>query len=239
VPGHGHHVHLRTGTGSDHLADEKDTQCGHASVYSYAGQTVRLRRCEQDHRPEKRDHEGNPPWMKRSSSVLWASKFGAKFGSGCSTYLGLGPEIAPIALSAAKVKPVSTDDLDSWERKIEQGASIPRFRKRTGQLLILAEKSRLDQQLRQLVEPGATPANVKKMPHARRPYPQVLPKYRNPAEPSETWAGRGKQPRWLTAQLRSGKQLDDFRIKPPSDRARRRNSRTNRKMPEGGLNRFA
>ena len=104
---------------------------------------------------------------------------------------------------------------------------------------ILAEKSRLDQQLRQLVEPGATPANVKKTPHARRPYPQVLPKYRNPAEPSETWAGRGKQPRWLTAQLRSGKQLDDFRIKSPSDRARRRNSRTNRKMPEGGLNRFA
>lgn len=59
VPGHGHHVHLRTGAGSDHLADEKDTQCGHASVYSYAGQTVRLRRCEQDHRPEKRDHEGD------------------------------------------------------------------------------------------------------------------------------------------------------------------------------------
>jgi DNA-binding protein H-NS len=104
---------------------------------------------------------------------------------------------------------------------------------------ILAEKSRLDQQLRQLVEPGATPANVEKMPHARRPYPQVFPKYRNPAEPSETWAGRGKQPRWLTAQLRSGKQLDDFRIKPPTDRARRCNSQTNRKMPEGGLNRFA
>jgi DNA-binding protein H-NS len=97
---------------------------------------------------------------------------------------------------------------------------------------ILVEKSRLDQQLRQLVEPGAAPANVKKMPYARRPYPQVFPKYRNPAEPSETWAGRGKQPRWLAAQLRSGKHLDDFRIQPPSDRARRRNDRANRKMPE-------
>jgi DNA-binding protein H-NS len=104
---------------------------------------------------------------------------------------------------------------------------------------ISAEKARLDERLRQLVEPDTQPANVKKMPHARRPYPQVLPKYRNPAEPSETWAGRGKQPRWLTAQLRSGKQLDDFRIKPPSDRARRRNSRTNRKASEGGLNRSA
>jgi DNA-binding protein H-NS len=39
-----------------------------------------------------------------------------------------------------------------------------------------------------------------------------LPKYRNPSRPSETWAGRGKQPRWLTVQLESGKQIDDFRI---------------------------
>jgi DNA-binding protein H-NS len=83
---------------------------------------------------------------------------------------------------------------------------------------ISAEQARLDQRLRQLVELGTAPANVKKMPHARRPYPQVFPKYRNPAEPSETWAGRGKQPRWLTAQLRSGKKLDDFRILPSSDR---------------------
>jgi DNA-binding protein H-NS len=83
---------------------------------------------------------------------------------------------------------------------------------------ISAEQARLDQRLRQLVEPGTPPANVKKMPHARRPYPQVFPKYRNPAQPSETWAGRGKQPRWLTAQLRSGKKLDEFRILPSSDR---------------------
>jgi DNA-binding protein H-NS len=47
----------------------------------------------------------------------------------------------------------------------------------------------------------------------RRPYPIVLPKFINPAEPWQTWAGRGKQPRWLTAQLRSGKRIDDFRIK--------------------------
>src|SRR3979411_2114862 len=33
----------------------------------------------------------------------------------------IGQEVVPIAMSAAKVKPVATDDLDSWERKIEQG----------------------------------------------------------------------------------------------------------------------
>jgi len=46
----------------------------------------------------------------------------------------------------------------------------------------------------------------------RRRYPRVFPKFRNPDRPSETWAGRGKQPRWLAAQLRSGKRIDDFRI---------------------------
>ena len=46
----------------------------------------------------------------------------------------------------------------------------------------------------------------------RRPYPTVFPKFRNPEQPSETWTGRGKKPRWLTAQLKSGKQINDFRI---------------------------
>jgi len=46
----------------------------------------------------------------------------------------------------------------------------------------------------------------------RRPYPTVAPKFQNPDQPSETWAGRGKQPRWLTAQLKSGKRIDEFRI---------------------------
>ena len=48
---------------------------------------------------------------------------------------------------------------------------------------------------------------------ARRRYPAVRPKYRNPDRPSETWAGRGKKPRWLVAQLKLGKRIDDFRIK--------------------------
>jgi DNA-binding protein H-NS len=33
----------------------------------------------------------------------------------------------------------------------------------------------------------------------RRPNPKVFPKYRNPKNRSETWTGRGKQPRWLVA----------------------------------------
>jgi DNA-binding protein H-NS len=83
---------------------------------------------------------------------------------------------------------------------------------------ISAEKTQLEQRLKLLQSSDALNGKFR---HERRPYPRVFPKYRNPAEPSETWAGRGKQPRWLTALLRSGKKLDDFRIQPPSYRARR------------------
>jgi DNA-binding protein H-NS len=40
----------------------------------------------------------------------------------------------------------------------------------------------------------------------------VAPKYRNPDNASETWAGRGLKPRWLTAAIKSGKKQDDFLI---------------------------
>jgi DNA-binding protein H-NS len=49
-------------------------------------------------------------------------------------------------------------------------------------------------------------------PKARRPYPKVHPKYRNPERPSETWSGRGRQPHWVDAQLRSGTKVDDLLI---------------------------
>jgi DNA-binding protein H-NS len=44
---------------------------------------------------------------------------------------------------------------------------------------------------------------------ARGPVP---PKYRNPKDPSQTWAGRGLQPHWLRDALKSGKKLDSFLI---------------------------
>ena len=75
---------------------------------------------------------------------------------------------------------------------------------------ITAEKTRLEKRLSQL-EPVSN-ADGRSVGHARRRYPRVLPKYKNPERPSETWAGRGRQPRWLSAQLKSGKKLDDFRI---------------------------
>lgn len=77
---------------------------------------------------------------------------------------------------------------------------------------LVAERAKLEDRLRQL-----RPQDHR----MRRPYPKVFPKYQNPKNPTETWSGRGRYPRWLSPQLRSGKKLDDFRIHNSSDHARR------------------
>lgn len=48
---------------------------------------------------------------------------------------------------------------------------------------------------------------------AGRKLGKVPPKYRNPANPEETWTGRGKQPRWMAALVKKGKKPEDFLIK--------------------------
>lgn len=40
----------------------------------------------------------------------------------------------------------------------------------------------------------------------------VEPRYRNKSNAEETWTGRGKQPRWLVAELEKGAKLEDFLI---------------------------
>ena len=81
-----------------------------------------------------------------------------------------------------------------------------------------AEKLELERRLVQLnrhAENKPINGHAENRPKARRPYPKVRPKYRNPERPSETWSGRGKRPRWLSAQLKSGKQVDEFLIARP------------------------
>jgi DNA-binding protein H-NS len=56
---------------------------------------------------------------------------------------------------------------------------------------------------------------------ARRKYPTVLPKYRNP-QTSETWSGRGKRPLWLVAAMKSGRKIEEFRISDGSPKGRQR-----------------
>jgi DNA-binding protein H-NS len=72
-----------------------------------------------------------------------------------------------------------------------------------------AEKNRLEDRLRLLHRDAAR--NLPERP-ARRRYPVVLPKFRNPAEPHQTWSGRGKRPHWVTELLDAGVSIQDFQI---------------------------
>ncbi|MHC4055240.1 H-NS histone family protein [Bradyrhizobium sp. 25ACV] len=85
---------------------------------------------------------------------------------------------------------------------------------------MLAQKAHLEERLHRIeLANEATRLNRKR----RRPYPPVRPKYRNPKNPAETWSGRGRQPRWLRPQLRSGRDLDDFLIDQASAQKRQTN----------------
>lgn len=37
-------------------------------------------------------------------------------------------------------------------------------------------------------------------------------KYRNPAEPSQTWTGRGRKPQWVHDALKAGADISDLEI---------------------------
>jgi len=50
-------------------------------------------------------------------------------------------------------------------------------------------------------------------PKAARERKPVAPKYRNPADASQTWTGRGRKPRWVVEALDAGGNMDDFLIR--------------------------
>lgn len=47
---------------------------------------------------------------------------------------------------------------------------------------------------------------------AKASKPKAPAKYRNPADPSQTWSGRGRQPGWIKDAIKTGKDLKKFEI---------------------------
>ena len=82
-------------------------------------------------------------------------------------------------MKRAELDQMSIDDL--WLLHVEVSQLL--------QQRIKQKKLQLEERLTRLETPVS----------GHRPYPPVSPKYRNPDQPSETWTGRGKQPRWLVA----------------------------------------
>ena len=72
------------------------------------------------------------------------------------------------------------------------------------------ETSKLQKQLDELGRQlGKSPEGL----FERRPDARAKPKFRNPDNPSETWSGTGRMPRWLVEFIESGRKRDDFKVR--------------------------
>jgi len=86
--------------------------------------------------------------------------------------------------------------------------------------LAVAKKSRAEAEVRGvrdevyalLEKKGLTFGQVFGKAQGRKTGP-VKAKYRNSKNPSDTWTGRGRRPRWLEAELKKGRSLKSFLIK--------------------------
>lgn len=102
----------------------------------------------------------------------------------------------------ANLEDMSVDDLWTLHEEISRILSAR----------IVAEKRELEKRLAVLNRGIGRTAEPTDSVRIRRKYPRVLPKYRNPQKPAETWSGRGKRPRWLVAAMKSGRKIEEFRI---------------------------
>jgi DNA-binding protein H-NS len=73
-----------------------------------------------------------------------------------------------------------------------------------------AEKRQLEKRLEEL---GRTFGTLLGEVGPREPNPKVSPKFQNPEQPSQTWSGRGRQPRWVNELLEAGRTFDELRIR--------------------------
>ena len=99
------------------------------------------------------------------------------------------------------LKTMSVVKLQDLQSKIEAAISAK----------VTERRRELEAQLSKLSGFGGGGGKATKFGGSGRMGP-VAPKYRNPENPAETWAGRGLKPRWLTAAIKGGKKPDDFLI---------------------------
>jgi DNA-binding protein H-NS len=101
-------------------------------------------------------------------------------------------------VASPNIKKLSLDQLLALRAKVEKVISNK----------VALERRALETKLKRLNAFGNGRGNGKT--HSLKGK-KVPPKYRDRS--GNTWAGRGAQPRWLTAALKKGKSLESFLIK--------------------------
>lgn len=99
--------------------------------------------------------------------------------------------------------------IEAQIRELQAKAEALKTEQKPGikQLLAVVKKFKLNMSDIQKALGGKAAAKPSKLAGKK-----VAPKYRNPANKSETWTGRGRQPKWVAAALKSGKKIEDLAI---------------------------
>ena len=108
-------------------------------------------------------------------------------------------ELAETILNIKKA--IQIFGLTAADLGLAEGGSVKRGRK--------AVKGKITRVRAAQGKPRGRPTNSKVRRVDKRSV--VAPKYRDSAT-GITWTGRGKQPKWLSAAISSGKTLEDFKI---------------------------
>ena len=96
---------------------------------------------------------------------------------------------------------MSYDELVQLQKNVKRALSTYEDRRRKEALIEMQEVARKHGlELSEIVKAGKKGA------------PVAAPKYRHPENPELTWAGRGRQPRWVKEALNEGRNLEDLRI---------------------------
>lgn len=103
---------------------------------------------------------------------------------------------------AINLNEMSLKELRDLQAQVAKAVSSFEDRKKRDAIAELDERARaLGYSLAEL---AGIPAKARRAP--------VAAKYVNPADPSETWSGRGRKPRWFAAGLAAGKSPEDMAV---------------------------
>ncbi len=98
---------------------------------------------------------------------------------------------------------MSKDELLALKAKVDKALETVEARRKAEALKALEDKAReFGYPLNELLAGPAKGAKATK----------GVPKYRNPADPSQTWTGRGRKPQWVNDALAKGTPMEDLEI---------------------------
>ncbi len=100
------------------------------------------------------------------------------------------------------LKSLSLKELKDLQSQVAREISGYEERQRRAAIDTLEEKAR---------EMGFSLAELTGMAPVRKKTASMA-KYANPANPADTWSGRGRKPRWYAEALAAGKSDDDLRV---------------------------